>query len=344
MDNSQIGFAKTRRNLELLIQTGLLLTQEPDLQCVIQAATDAGLELSGAQFGAFFHNVIHATGESHRVYTLSGLPKEKFERFPMPRDTAVFAPTFEGTGVVRSGDITKDSRYGQNAPYSGIPYGHLPVRSYLAVPVRARSGQVLGGLFYGHADVDVFEQESEDLVSTVAAQAAIAIENLRLHEQLMGKIKEVEMAQVREHKEAKRVFEVLESTSDAVILLDREWRFTFLNQRAAGLIAEGRELVGTVLWEVLPEVADSAFHHYCRDVMERRGERRSVEYYALLGLWFSVQAYPTDEGIAVFFRDVTKARGDARLFEENAHRLRLALDACRLNRDVMVLQKSIIYY
>jgi hypothetical protein len=53
----------------------------------------------------------------------------------MPRNTGVFEPTFHGKGPVRSDDILKDARYGKNAPYYGMPKGHLPVRSYLAVPI-----------------------------------------------------------------------------------------------------------------------------------------------------------------------------------------------------------------
>jgi GAF domain-containing protein len=58
----------------------------------------------------------------------------------MPRNTAVFAATFSGHGIVRSADITQDPRYGKNGPYAGMPEGHLPVRSYLAVPVVSRTG------------------------------------------------------------------------------------------------------------------------------------------------------------------------------------------------------------
>src|SRR6185437_9390964 len=127
--------ARVQRNLELVVKTGLLLAKNLDLHMLVQAATDAGLELCGAQFGAFFYNVIDRTGESYLLYTLSGVDRSKFEKFPMPRNTAVFGPTFEGQGVVRSGNITKDPRYGHNAPYYGMPAGHLPVCSYLAVPV-----------------------------------------------------------------------------------------------------------------------------------------------------------------------------------------------------------------
>ena len=115
--------------------------------------TDAATELTTAEFGAFFYNLVNEHGESYTLYTISGVPREAFSKFPMPRNTEVFEPTFKGTAVVRSPDITKDPRYGHNAPHHGMPAGHLPVRSYLAVPVKGRSGDVIGGLFFGHSSV-----------------------------------------------------------------------------------------------------------------------------------------------------------------------------------------------
>src|SRR5581483_2959146 len=144
-----------RRALEVLNRTGSALAAETDLQRLVQIVTDAGVELTGAQFGAFFYNVEDQSGESYMLYTLSGVPAEAFSRFPMPRNTEVFAPTFKGEGIVRSEDITKDPRYGRNLPHKGMPEGHLPVRSYLAVPVVARDGKVIGGLFFGHASAGV---------------------------------------------------------------------------------------------------------------------------------------------------------------------------------------------
>jgi GAF domain-containing protein len=116
------------------------------------------------------------------LYTLSGAPREAFSQFPMPRNTEVFAPTFTGEAIVRSADITKDPRYGKNAPREGTPEGRLPVRSYLAVPVVSRSGEVLGGLFFGHSTPGVFKQQSELRLGAPAAEAAIAIDNARLFE------------------------------------------------------------------------------------------------------------------------------------------------------------------
>jgi PAS domain S-box-containing protein len=170
------------RVLEVVNRTGSVLSSELSLDRLVQAMTDAGVELSGAEFGAFFYNVIDQSGEAYLLYALSGAPREAFAKFPNPRNTAVFRPTFEGEGPVRSDDITADSRYGQNAPYYGMPPDHLPVRSYLAVPVVSRSGEVLGGLFFGHSRTGVFTVRAERMLVAVAAQAAIAIDNARLYE------------------------------------------------------------------------------------------------------------------------------------------------------------------
>src|SRR6202000_3157347 len=116
----------------------------------------------------------------YMLSALSGASRDSFDRFPMPRNTAVFEPTFKGAGVVRSDDILKDSRYGKSAPHHGMPKGHLPVRSYLAVPVISRSGEVIGGLFLGHGEPARFLEEHEELLVGIAGQAATAIDNGRL--------------------------------------------------------------------------------------------------------------------------------------------------------------------
>ena len=171
---------KTERDLRILNDTGASVARERDLGTIVQIVTDAGVELTGAQFGAFFYNVLTADGGSYMLYSLSGAPRSAFENFPMPRNTAVFEPTFKGTGVVRSDDILQDPRYGKNAPRKGMPEGHLPVRSYLAVPVISRTGEVLGGLFFGHADTGKFQAGHEASLLGIAGHAATAIDNARL--------------------------------------------------------------------------------------------------------------------------------------------------------------------
>jgi len=163
-----------------LARIGAALTSDLDLQKIVQTVTDETTQLTGAEFGAFFYNVLNEAGESYTLYTLSGAPREAFATFPMPRATAVFAPTFHGTDVIRSADITKDPRYGKNAPYHGKPAGHLPVVSYLAVPVISRAGNVLGGLFFGHSEPNIFTERDERIVVGTASWAAVAMDNARL--------------------------------------------------------------------------------------------------------------------------------------------------------------------
>ena len=166
-----------------LQRVGTALASELDLERVVQLVTDEATALTHAQFGAFFYNVNDPSrgGEAYTLYTVAGVPADRFAAFPHPRSTPVFGPTFRGEGVVRSDDITRDPRYGKLPPHHGMPPGHLPVRSYLAVPVRSRSGEVLGGLFFGHEQPGVFGDREERLVVGVAGWAAVAMDNARLY-------------------------------------------------------------------------------------------------------------------------------------------------------------------
>ncbi len=184
-----------RRLLEILNRNAGNIAAELNLDRLMQMVTDVCVEITGAAFGAFFYNVQTDTGLAYQLYTLSGVSRANFEKFPMPRSTAVFKPTFDGTAIVRSSDITADARYGHNAPFKGMPEGHLPVRSYLAAPVISRSGEVLGGLLLGHPEPAKFDASHEQLVVGIAAQAAIGIDNTRLYEKAQREIEERKQAE-----------------------------------------------------------------------------------------------------------------------------------------------------
>ncbi|MGV3569720.1 MAG: ATP-binding protein [Ramlibacter sp.] len=181
--SSASALREEARLLEILNRTGAALAGELDLQVLLQRVTDAATELTGARFGAFFYNGVDARGDALLLYTLSGAAREEFESLGHPRPTALFGPTFRGEPPIRIDDVMVDARYGQFGPHHGMPAGHLPVRSYLAVPVVSRGGEVLGGLFFGHPDVGVFTDKSERLAVGIASQAAIAVDNARLYAQ-----------------------------------------------------------------------------------------------------------------------------------------------------------------
>jgi len=224
-----------RLEAETLQSVAREIASELDLRRVVQKVTDAATRLTGANFGAFFYNVKNEQGESYQIFTLSGAPREAFEKFGMPRATPVFKPTFDGEGVVRVDDIKRDPRYGKVGPHHGMPKGHLPVRSYLAVPVRSRSGEVHGGLFFGHRDPGVFDERAERNVLAIAAQAAVAIDNANLFgraREEIGQRTRVEN-ELRESERGSRA--LVESLPAALYTTDAEGRIQHFNQAAADL-------------------------------------------------------------------------------------------------------------
>jgi len=181
---AQEEIRKHAQTQELLLSVGRTVSEKLDLQSILQKVTDITTRLTGAEFGAFFYNNITAKGETYQLYALSGAPKEAFEHFDPPRNTPLFHMTFNGEAILRSGDITRDPRYGKIPPHFGMPRGHLPVVSYLAVPIISPGGSPIGGLFFGHSRPDMFDADHEKLVAGIAPQAAVAIDNAKLYEEI----------------------------------------------------------------------------------------------------------------------------------------------------------------
>lgn len=263
------------RSLALINRIGTGLAAELELEKLIQSVTDAAREVSGAAFGAFFYNTTNQEGEAYVLYTLSGAPREAFEKFGMPRKTPLFGPTFDGEGVVRIADVWKDPRYGHNPPHDGMPQEHLPVRSYMAVPVISRNGDVLGGLFLGHPEPNRFTEEAEMILRAMAGQAAVAIDNARLYNKLQQ-----ELEQQRKTEEALRTSEQqLRLTADNALVFivhcDRDHRYKFVNRPYAeryGL--DTKEIIG----RHMSEVTGAEAYEPLRPYMDRALAGERVEF------------------------------------------------------------------
>ncbi|WP_432497245.1 SpoIIE family protein phosphatase [Kineococcus gypseus] len=186
---------RRREHQTLLEVTTLSLRHGQDLRAILHDATEAATEVTGAAYGAFFYHDRDEHGERLDLLTVAGAAADAFPADAPVRSTPLFAPTFEGRAPVRIDDVLADPRFGRGrtgggahgagggahgAAGGGLPAGHVPVRSYLAVPVTSTDGRVLGALLLGHGEPGRFDEEAEAVAVAAARGAAIAVDNALL--------------------------------------------------------------------------------------------------------------------------------------------------------------------
>ena len=108
---------------------------------------------------------------------------------------------------------------------------------------------------------------------------------------------------------AERLTATMESVGDAILMLDREWRVVFMNRHAEIMLDRRRGgLLGKVVWDEFPEAVGSTFEREYKRCMADNVSVRFEEYFDPLKKHFEVNAYPSEDGIAIYFRDVTRQR------------------------------------
>ncbi len=133
----------------------------------------------------------------------------------------------------------------------------------------------------------------------------------------------------------------LEAMSDGFLLLDPEWRVVFLNREAERLLdRSAEELLGRNVWERFPEARGSTFEREYTRAVQGNEAVSFMEYFGPLGRWFQVRAFPSDDGLAVYFVDVTSQRAAERRLREQAELLDRARDAILVRE----LDHRIVYW
>lgn len=122
-------------------------------------------------------------------------------------------------------------------------------------------------------------------------------------------ISERKAAEEKARSSAERLAQTLETITDGFFTLDRDWRFTYVNAEAERLLGRQRStLLGRSVWEAYPEAVGSTFEREYRQAVATNTAVTFEAYYPPLSMCFEVKAYPTAEGLAVYFRDATERR------------------------------------
>jgi two-component sensor histidine kinase len=177
--------------LEVLNRTGSALAAELDVDRIIENVVDAGVDLTGAQFGAFFDGTSR-NGEGDLGCYQTEKSRSAFAGLPIHD---LCAPAFNEGKTVRMENIAVG--FGPD----GTPYiqenapGAAQIRSLLAVPVLLRTGDIHGILVFGHEKPGIFTERAERLLAGLTAQAAIALENGRLYGKAQSEIEDRKQAQ-----------------------------------------------------------------------------------------------------------------------------------------------------
>jgi PAS domain S-box-containing protein len=248
--SAHVPVVSSEDKLRLLIETGLLLASERSLDVIVQSALETGRKLCGAAFGLFLYVHLDETGLPCQMAAASGIdPARAATLAPLIDLAQLFAENqaanqtdSQVTGshaqsVVRLADLDELPESQRPCIFTGLA---PPLRSYLAVPVRCRSVDLVGALLFGHSDPNAFDRQDEDLVATIASQAAVAIDNFRLGGNLVHEVAIADGARSLQRETASRLRQALEAAQLGTFTWDRNTDLLDLDERAAQLLGLSR--------------------------------------------------------------------------------------------------------
>ena len=226
--------------LQLLIDTGLQLAGERNLDTIVQTALDASLLLACARFAAFFYKGIDPDGNHLPFYKLAAEYPHLLTGLSIVPVAGLSVDCFPGPSSVCTGDISGSPSLrttpATESPFHGTPFANLPIRSYMAIPVLNPTGEHLGSMIFGHPDPDIFSEYNQSQVSVVASQASSAIENARLAETLTHEIALSDSARELQRDSALRLRQALDSGQLGTWTWNRLTDMLDLDERAAELL------------------------------------------------------------------------------------------------------------
>jgi signal transduction histidine kinase/DNA-binding NarL/FixJ family response regulator len=138
----------------------------------------------------------------------------------------------------------------------------------------------------------------------------------------------------------RRVRRIHERITDGFFAVNTDWEYTYVNERGASLVdVPAEEMLGERVWDVFPEVVGTAFEDALRTAMERQETTSLEEYYPPHETGYDVRIYPSEDGISIYFRDVSHRKEESDLAEQKAkvealHEVAVALGSCESSDEV----------
>jgi len=171
-------------DLEILHSIGKVISEDLEIEVILQKVSDATTQLTGAELGAFYYKTTDHTGQVVRLHSLSGIAKGDLQDLDADRLTGLFDQVFVETAVFRSDDIRKDKGSLGTNSLPELFHGIHPVVSLMVMPVLTKGNVILGGLMFTHWEAGCFTKNHQNLVAGVVAQAATALDNAKLYREV----------------------------------------------------------------------------------------------------------------------------------------------------------------
>nr|WP_290225172.1 adenylate/guanylate cyclase domain-containing protein [Trichocoleus desertorum] len=202
-------------------------------------------------------------------------------------------------------NMLEDDRFAENPLVTQDP----SIRFYAGAPLVTPDGFPLGTLCVLDRMPRNLTAEQRKALQVLGRQVITQME-LRLQiEKLERQISRYQQAEAKLRASDQQVVDLLEGMTDGFWALDRQWRFTFVNQRAGQILQKlPEELLGKVIWEVLSDLAGSKFDQEFHKAVTQQVSVNFEEFYAPLGRWIEVRAFPSYEGLSAFIHDITVRR------------------------------------